>query len=1187
MARLSIHLLGPFQVTLDGQPVTGFRYDHVRALLAYVAAEPGRPHRRERLAGLLWPDEPQRKALSNLRYALYNLRKAIADRDAEPRFLLISRQTLQLNAAGDHRVDVGAFAQHIEQARRADAECLTAGGPSRPAEEERVVRHLAAAVRLYRGPFMEGFSLPGSPAFEEWAVLKQAHLAQQMLSALHRLIQIDLTSGDYERGERHARRLLALEPWDEQAHRQLMRLLALSGRRSAALAQYETCRSVLAEDLGVEPAARTTALHEQIREGLLTTKDALPSTPRHPTPAAPAHSPAIPFVARARELAQLDALLGRARSGQGRVAFVVGEAGSGKTTLMAEFARQAMARRGDLIVAGGRCSAQAGLGDLFLPFREILQMLTGDVEARRASGVITPEHARRLWAIFPRAADALVTEGLDLIGRFVPAEPLVIRAQAFGPAEALWRERLETLARRWDADRDAVEVVQADLFEQLTRMLTALARVHPLLLVLDDLQWADPGTVSLLFHLGRRLAGHRILIVAACRSGALVAGSPDERHPLAPVVNEMQRLYGDGPVDLDRADGRQFVRAFVDSEPNQLGSCFRESLYGHTAGNPLFTEELLHGLQERGEIVQDAAGRWIASDSLDWGRVPARVEGAISERLAELAPELREDLRVASVEGETFTAEVLARVCGADEIRILRRLSGPLSKQHHLVTAESLRRVDDRRLSRYRFRHILFQTYLYQNLDTVERSRLHEAVGTALEKLYGQQADTISGDLARHFQEAGIVPKAVDYVLTSAKRAAGLSANKEAVALLSRGLELLETLPQSPSRDRQEFALRMALYAPLNATGGYASREMARSHARAHELSLRLGRERDLIPTLISQAGFHSFRAEFEQATELAEEALRLAEEAEAPGHVVWATQVLAMIALCQGRLPAARQHLARTLTTDKPQHRAMLAVRGREPRVVYGSFAAWVDWLMGYPDRAETHGHEALRLAEEAEHLPTLAMALQVANVIPRALSRAYDEIPEYGSALARAAADRTLGLSQGGVRLFRGRATVDRGLVEAGLEEMQRGLAEWEATGTRVWRSLHLGLLADAWLEAGDVERAQETLEEAFKFVEETGERMMEAELHRLQGDTLLAEGDDALAEHHYRQAVDVARAQQARSWELRATTRLARLLATRGDADEALGLLDGVYGWFTEGFDTPDLLGARALLEALGSG
>jgi DNA-binding SARP family transcriptional activator len=248
MGHLSICLLGPLRVTIDEEPATGFESDKVRALLAYLAVEVGQPHRRETLAGLLWPDWPERSARTNLRRALANLRSAIGDNQATPAFLHISRQTIQFNAASDTWVDVTAFARLVEAAPRVEAGARDSSQPT--------VERLEEAVALYRGRFLEGFSLADSPSFEDWILLNRERLHRQVTDALSRLAECHEQCGDYEGALLHAWRQVELDSWRERAHRQVMRLLALSGQRGAALAQYETCRGLLVEELGVELSCR-------------------------------------------------------------------------------------------------------------------------------------------------------------------------------------------------------------------------------------------------------------------------------------------------------------------------------------------------------------------------------------------------------------------------------------------------------------------------------------------------------------------------------------------------------------------------------------------------------------------------------------------------------------------------------------------------------------------------------------------------------------------------------------------------------------------------------------------------------------------------------------------------------------------------------------------------------------------
>jgi DNA-binding SARP family transcriptional activator len=253
-------------VTLDGQPVTDFKSNKVWALLAYLAVEADRLQGREVLAGLLWPDWPDRDALSNLRYSLSNLRRVIGDRTAVPPNLLVTRDTLQFDTNSDYWLDVTDFLAQTEPILG------IAGG-------DHVLRCVEEAILLYRGDFLEGFSIKDSFAFEEWMLTKRQQINQRLLSALRYLVTTYEQRGQYEQAQAWARRQIELEPWDEAAHQQLMRILAQSGQRTAALVQYETCCQLLAEELGVEPAQETTWLYKQIRDGELKARVPIPTRP--------------------------------------------------------------------------------------------------------------------------------------------------------------------------------------------------------------------------------------------------------------------------------------------------------------------------------------------------------------------------------------------------------------------------------------------------------------------------------------------------------------------------------------------------------------------------------------------------------------------------------------------------------------------------------------------------------------------------------------------------------------------------------------------------------------------------------------------------------------------------------------------------------------------------------------------
>jgi len=1169
MACLSFSLLGPFQVRLDGEPVTDFESNKVRALLAYLAVEAGRVHRREALAELLWPGRSEGSALANLRYALYDLRNTIGDREVNPPFLLITRHTLQFNRESEYSLDVATFERYIGES----------------ANQHHAIRYVQCAVRLYQGPFLEGFSLEGCPAFEEWVLFKREYLNRKMVSALQRLAVYAEQSGDRDRARNYLRRQLALEPWDERAHRQLMRLLALSGQRSAALAQYEVCRRLLAQELSVEPARETTELYENIRKDLLEEAEG----PRRegeevslPLPFS-LPLPSTTFVARESELAQLNRFLETALAGQGRTIFVAGEAGSGKTALIGEFTRRAVAAHRSLIVLAGHCSAYTGIGDPYLPFREAMRMLTGDIESRRAGGAITREQAERLWRLLPDAAQTLLELGPDLIDLFVPADDLALRMDAFASGGAILQSELEELVRRDREATGSASLQQAHLFEQVTQVLRALARQHPIILVIDDLQWADRGSISLLFHLGRRLAGSRVLVVGIYRSSEVALGQAGERHPLASVVNEFQRHFGEVTVDLDRARGREFVDAFLDSEPNRLGNSFRETLYHHTGGNPLFVVELLRGLQEREDLVRDEAGRWVVGPTLDWERLPARVEAVVAERIDQLSPECRAMLTVASVEGATFTAEVIARAQGLEAQEVIQRLSGPLSGRHRLVHARSVRRLGARRLSRYRFRHYLFQKYLYNQLDQVERAHLHETIGGILEALYREQAEEAAVRLARHFEAAGIVDKAVDYLLQAGKRAMWMSANEEAIVHYTRGLELLNSLPDSAERTERELELQIALDAPLLAMQGWGAAERARVCGRAYDLCQQIGSAEQFSQAIFSLADLSRAQGELQRSLDLGQQMLDIAQHTQNPRHVVLAHAALGETYTFRGQLNQAHTHLERALAACNPrQLRALTALTGPSLDVVCLTWDAWALWALGYPEQALAQGENAVARARRLDHSFSLGFALALGDACLHVLCRDFGVAQEHIAELVQLSLDHDLASTQPWVVILQGWKQAMEGRSERGIARMREGLALWQGMGAVTGRAFQLLMLVEAYRRENLVEEALCVVDEGLALIERIGEGYLEAELHRLKGELLLAQrGGKARAEACFRRAIDVARRQQAKSWELRAAVSLSRW-RRRGRRDETRELLSDLYHWFGEGFNTPDLQETRTLLE-----
>jgi len=506
-----------------------------------------------------------------------------------------------------------------------------------------------------------------------------------------------------------------------------------------------------------------------------------------------------PFVGRATEMARLNQFLEEATTGAGHTCFVTGEPGAGKTSLLDEFIRLARERHPDLVIAEGDCNPQTGTGDAYLPFREIMtQLSAGQPSDSAQSGKVEKSSG------FLGFAGRLVIEhGPDLIDLFVPGAALLTRVS--GEAADRLRKRRGAAGQ---ADAGASVTIgslgQSQIMEQYTNVILAMSERQPLMLVLDDLHWADESSVNLLFHLSRRIPGHRVLLAGAFRASEVAAGRGDARHPLEAPLNELKRYQGDIEVQLPVGQAepcREFVDQLLDAEPNMLDEAFRSELYRRTGGHALFTVELLHHLRQQGSIRRNDDGAWYPTDDLSWDVLPARVEGVIREKAARLDRAEFDLMAAASVLGESFDAEVLAMVVDRKPREVARDLSGSLGRQHALVQACGVHYVGGQRLSEYEFRHNLVHEYFYNALDEVERSFLHEAAAVAIEEQFGADCADVAVYLGRHFSLAEIPDRAAHYLLMAGNEARRSFANRESRVHLEHALEMVEKAEALKARD--------------------------------------------------------------------------------------------------------------------------------------------------------------------------------------------------------------------------------------------------------------------------------------------------------------------------------------------------------------------------------------------------
>jgi TOMM system kinase/cyclase fusion protein len=700
----------------------------------------------------------------------------------------------------------------------------------------------------------------------------------------------------------------------------------------------------------------------------------------------------------------------------------------------------------------------------------------------------------------------------------------------------------------------------------LHALLTILLRIaaqQPVLFVMEDLHWVDPSTLEFLTLLVDQGPTARILALFTCR--------PD----FTPPWTGRSHVTHVTLARLPRRQAAELTSRVAHSKA--LPPEVVEQVVAKTDGVPLFVEELTKMVLESG-LLQEREEHYALTGPLPPLAIPTTLHDSLMARLDRLAA-VKAVAQLGAMLGREFAYDLLQAVSLWDEDTLQQGL-------HQLVAAEFLYQRGLPPQATYRFKHALIQDAAYQSLLRSTRQRYHQRIAQVLEARFPEVSETQPELLAHHYTEAGLLAQALPLWQQAGQRAIQRSAHVEAVAHLTKGLELLATFPDTPEHTPQELDLQIALGQALLATKGQAAPEVGHAYNRARELCQQVGEASQRFRVLYGLCHFHIVRAELPTARALGEELLTLAQHIPDPMYLLGAHFMLGAISHLLGEYPTAREHLEQSLTLYAPQqHHAHTFVFGWDLGVFCRAWAPHALWHLGYPDQALTISHQGLALAQGLSHPFTLAAALDYAAMFHqfRQEPRAVHEQAEAAIALCT---EQRFAYYLAWGRTMQGWAQVVQGQGEAGLAQMRHGLAALRATGAALRLPYYLALLAEACGHMGQAVEGLALLAEALAQADKAGESWMEAELHRLKGELLLALSAEkhAEAETCFHQALAVARRQQAKSWELRAAMGLSRLWERQGKRAEARQLLAEVYDGFTEGFDTADLQEAKALLAEL---
>jgi predicted ATPase/DNA-binding winged helix-turn-helix (wHTH) protein len=853
----------------------------------------------------------------------------------------------------------------------------------------------------------------------------------------------------------------------------------------------------------------------------VTLESAKARAPSTPSPRSlPLHAARNAFVGRDGERIVLSSALADALSGQGRICLISGEPGIGKSRLCAEAAAEAAAKEMQVLI--GRCSEQEAVP--FLPFVEVLESCIDSAQDPEALRAMLGQEGPELGRMLPK------------LRRLVPdlSPPLQL----------------------------AGEQARRHLFDSVCSFIARGSRICATLLILEDLHWADESTLALFNHLSQRYSELPLLIVVTHRTSAVDVNPTLARMLEALVRSRMAtqiRLTG-----LPSADVADMLKGLSGQAPptDIVGEFYKE-----IGGNPFFVEELYQYLSEEKRLF-DGVGNYHGKLKISEVDVPSNVRLVVGRRLGRIGDGAGKIVATAAVIGRSFTFELLEASTRVEAETLLDCLD-------EAEAVGLIRSTTEYAEPRLEFSHELIRQAILSQLSVMRCRRLHLEVAVAIERMHPHTLNEHYAELAYHYTQTTDASKAVTYLHLAAVHATQHSAHIEAVNDLISGLELLKKLPETVERDRLELKMQIALAPSLILTKGYTAPEVESAAFRAMVLSERVGEPTERFWAQHGLAIFNMMCARFRKMSEVARKLLITAQETTFPILLQAALQVMGMSLYADGDLRSARSHLEEAIAIYDHEHcgNAITSL----------TYAAWVLWCLGYSDQARERAERMVAIARESGQTVELAAALN---------HFAWLSVHLRDTKGARKWAEAGIELSTENEfpfwlvqnRLMRGWALAFSGEEEKGIAQMQQALAARRAMGSMGGDDSFCGWLAGAYLKAGRYAEGLRLVAEHLEF--ESEGRPHKPELHRLKGELLLMQDPSAggNAERCIRTAIAIARTQASKIPELRATMSLARLLDKQGKRREARSMLAKIHSWFTEGFDTLDLIEAKALLEVL---
>jgi len=836
-----------------------------------------------------------------------------------------------------------------------------------------------------------------------------------------------------------------------------------------------------------------------------------------------------PLVGRDEEIDLLLRRWARAKAGDGQIILVSGEAGLGKSRITAAIEERLHAE--PHLCLRYFCS----------PYHQDSALFPIIDQLGRAAGFARDD---------PPASKL---EKLDaLLARVAPPNEDVAFLADLMSLPAAERHPLPNLSPQRKKERT---------LEALIRQLEGLAHEEPVVAVWEDAHWLDPTSRELLDLTVERVRSLPVLLIVTFR--------PEFQPPWAgqPQV---------GMLALNRLDRRDRTVLIAQITGKTLPGEVVFAIAERTDGVPLFVEELTKSVLESG-LLREENDRYVLDRALPPLAIPMTLHASLLARLDRLAS-ARHLAQIGAAIGRQFSYALVRAVSRLPEDELQAALG-------QLVASELVFQRGTPPDAVYSFKHALVQDAAHGSLLRNARQHLHAQIAEALENHSPEITESQPELLAQHYAEAGLVEKAVAFWSKAGHRSVARSAMAEAAAQFQKGLDQLALLPDIPERRQKELEFSSALGAVLNVVKGSAAPETGQAYARARELWEQLGSPLEFVEVPCGQSRYHAHRGELDQAQSIAEDLLDLSRRRNDSAGLLMGHYSSGRNLMFAGSFASSRSHLETVLALYDPNsHHSLLRQTGIHPQLAAQAALGVVLFCLGFPDQALAQSNKAIVEARRLPHPPSLAMSLGI-DALLRSIIGDDIGLEQRADGLVAVATDQGFPFYRATGAIFRGWVKAKNANVTEGLSLLRAGSSAYCATGATAWMPLYIALLAAACEIGGQIEEGAAQLDQALQLVERTGERWFAAELNRHRGRLLLRQGQAEAAEELYLRARGIAREHEAKLWELRAAVSLARLWRDQGRRAAGRDQLAPVYGWFTEGFATPDLKEAKALLDELG--